>query len=40
MYLANDILQNSRKKGDEYLNEFATVLAEVKFQKNMRLYTF
>lgn len=28
MYLANDILQNSRKKGDEYLNEFATVLAE------------
>jgi regulator of Ty1 transposition protein 103 len=28
IYLANDILQNSRKKGDEYLNEFSTVLNE------------
>lgn len=35
MYLANDILQNSRKKGDEYLNEFATVLAEVKLKIRM-----
>jgi regulator of Ty1 transposition protein 103 len=28
MYLANDILQNSRKKGNEYGKEFATVLEE------------
>jgi regulator of Ty1 transposition protein 103 len=26
IYLANDILQNSRKKGNEYLKEFVTVL--------------
>lgn len=28
IYLANDILQNSRKKGPEYSNEFGTVLQE------------
>ncbi len=28
IYLANDILQNSRKKGYEYLKEFANVLPE------------
>ena len=28
IYLANDILQNSRRKGDEYLNEFRQVLRE------------
>jgi regulator of Ty1 transposition protein 103 len=26
IYLANDILQNSRKKGNEYMNEFAEPL--------------
>jgi regulator of Ty1 transposition protein 103 len=26
IYLANDILQNSRRKGDEYLNEFKPLL--------------
>ena len=30
LYLANDILQNSRKKGDEYMNEFSTVIEKVK----------
>lgn len=29
MYLANDILQNSRKKGEEYLKEFTNVLEQV-----------
>lgn len=28
MYLANDILQNSRKKGEEYLKEFTNVLEQ------------
>jgi regulator of Ty1 transposition protein 103 len=28
IYLANDILQNSRRKGDEYLAEFRQVLRE------------
>lgn len=28
IYLANDILQNSRKKGYEYMKEFAVVLPE------------
>ena len=26
LYLANDVIQNSRKKGPEYMNEFAGVL--------------
>lgn len=26
MYLANDVIQNMRKKGPEYSKEFATVL--------------
>ena len=26
LYLANDVIQNSRKKGPEYMNEFAAVL--------------
>lgn len=26
MYLANDVIQNSRKKGPEYAKEFGTVL--------------
>ena len=29
MYLANDILQNSRKKGEEYMKEFTNVLEQV-----------
>lgn len=28
MYLANDVIQNSRKKGPEYAKEFATVLKQ------------
>jgi regulator of Ty1 transposition protein 103 len=28
MYLANDILQNSRRKGDEYLHEFKDLLRD------------
>lgn len=39
MYLANDILQNSRKKGDEYLKEFATVLEQVFFSSFSLLST-
>lgn len=29
LYLANDILQNSRRKGPEFVNEFWTVLPRV-----------
>lgn len=28
IYLANDVIQNSRKKGPEYMNEFAPVLKQ------------
>lgn len=28
LYLANDVIQNSRKKGPEYMNEFAAVLKQ------------
>lgn len=28
VYLANDVIQNSRKKGPEYMNEFAPILKQ------------
>lgn len=28
LYLANDVIQNSRKKGPEFMNEFAAVLKQ------------
>jgi regulator of Ty1 transposition protein 103 len=44
IYLANDILQNSRKKGNEYLNEFDKALNEAfenttKYSDNKILFT-
>jgi regulator of Ty1 transposition protein 103 len=44
IYLANDILQNSRKKGYEYMNEFSHALSEafediVKYSDDKTLFT-
>ena len=39
MYLANDVIQNSKKKGPEFTREFATVLPDAyKFATKSELH--
>lgn len=39
MYLANDVIQNSRKKGPEYAKEFLNYLAK-SFENISKYYFF